>query len=71
VSLCRRIRELRARAGLTQAQLAEKAGRSLRTIVDIETSETANPTRETLMAIAGALGVGVGDLWSEPAEAVV
>jgi transcriptional regulator with XRE-family HTH domain len=39
--------------------------------VDIETSETANPTRETLMAIAGALGVGVGDLWSEPAEAVV
>lgn len=65
MSLCKRIRELRGRAGLTQAQLAGKAGRSLRTIVELETSEKANPTRETLDAIAIALGTTVGDLFLE------
>lgn len=68
MSLCKRIRELRSQAGLTQAQLAERAGRSLRTIAELETSEMANPKRETLVSIARALGVGVADLWSEPAE---
>lgn len=68
MSLCRRVRELRGQAGLTQAQLAERSGRSLRTIAEIETSETANPTRDTLVAIAGALGVTVAALWDEPAK---
>lgn len=47
---------LRRRAGLTQFQLAVRAGLSEKSIVRIERGQ-ANPTAETLQKLASALGV--------------
>jgi transcriptional regulator with XRE-family HTH domain len=51
-----RIESLRLEAGLTQAQLAEKADISLRTLQRIEHRDTANPAIRALANIAIALG---------------
>jgi len=55
-----RLREWRRRRGLTQEQLAERAGLSYKFIGEIERG-TGNPTIDTLGHLADALGV-------EPAE---
>ena len=52
-----RIRELRYRRGLTQAQLAYKAGVGEKTLKRLEGGHTDTPRPETLGALAGALGV--------------
>src|SRR5690349_12341559 len=52
-----RIRELRYRRGLTQAQLAYKAGVGEKTLKRLEGGHTDTPRPETLAALAGALGV--------------
>jgi DNA-binding XRE family transcriptional regulator len=53
--------ELRHRAFLTQAELAEQAGVSTSTIASIERGE--NPPRpSTARALAAALGVRPGDI---------
>ncbi|WP_439627618.1 helix-turn-helix domain-containing protein [Gemmata sp.] len=60
-----KIRKLREEMGLTQTQLAEKAGLPQPHISRIETA-TYTATRKTLEKIAAALGVPVGQL--DPCE---
>ena len=50
------IKELRQRKGISQEELAEKAGLNLRTIQRIENGET-DPRGDSLKKIAAALGV--------------
>ena len=52
-----RIRALRYRHGLTQAQLAYKAGVGEKTLKRLETGKTDTPHPDTLAALAGALGL--------------
>lgn len=51
----------RRAAGLTQAALAEKSGQRSATISDIESGKT-DPRLSTLKALAGALGLEIGDI---------
>lgn len=51
-----RLRELRRDAGLTQQQLAEKAGLGLRMITYLESGQQG-PSWETVLALSAALGV--------------
>lgn len=51
-----RLKELRQAAGLTQEQLADKAGMNRFGIAKLEQGVTS-PTWETVQALAGALGV--------------
>jgi predicted ATPase/transcriptional regulator with XRE-family HTH domain len=54
------LRQLRKAAGLTQAELAERAGLSVRGINDLERSVRRTPRRDTLALLSDALGL-VGD----------
>jgi transcriptional regulator with XRE-family HTH domain len=49
------LRELRTAAGLTQAELAEAAGLSLRALSDLERGVATTPQRETVRLLADAL----------------
>jgi transcriptional regulator with XRE-family HTH domain len=53
----------RRAVGLTQGQLARKAGVSFRRYQSIETAATDNVTVKTLGALADALGMDVRDLF--------
>ena len=57
-----KIRELRKAKGLTQAKIAEQAGMSLPQWNDIETGRKPNPTLETIITVAAALGCDARDL---------
>jgi transcriptional regulator with XRE-family HTH domain len=59
---------LRERAGLTQEQEAKSAGVSPTTISGIESGKITRPHLKTLLKIARALGVDVGEL-REPGKA--
>jgi uncharacterized Tic20 family protein/DNA-binding XRE family transcriptional regulator len=63
--LSKRVKELRSRKGLSQEQLAEISGLSLRTIQRIENGET-EPRGETLKRLMSALDAAPDDLmdWS-------
>lgn len=52
-------RDLRSRAGLSQASLAELAGVSRTTIWRIESGRDRNQKTDTLQALARALGVSL------------
>ncbi len=52
------IRERRIMLGLTQQELADYAGTSLRLLVSLENNK-ANPSLKTLKAIAAVLGMEV------------
>jgi transcriptional regulator with XRE-family HTH domain len=54
--------ELRGHAGLTQEQEAKRAGVSPTTISGIESGKITRPHLKTLLKIARALGVDVGEL---------
>lgn len=56
--------ELRKRRGLTQAEVAEKAGLSDRTYADIERG-TANMRTETLLKICDALSITPDEILTE------
>ena len=56
------LRRLRRKAGLTQAELAAKAGVSRGYIAAMETGHRKAPTVETLKRLAKALGVSVARL---------
>ncbi|MGN9787791.1 BTAD domain-containing putative transcriptional regulator [Nonomuraea sp. ZG12] len=56
------LRAHRLRAGLTQRQLAERAGVSAGTIRDLEQGRTRSPKRDSVQAIAAALGVSGPDV---------
>jgi transcriptional regulator with XRE-family HTH domain len=62
-----RLRELREQAGLTQQHLADRAGLKLGGIRDLE-QERNRPTWETVLALAGALGVDCNAFAQEPAQ---
>ena len=63
------IRELRRQAGLTLAELAAAAGLGKSTLAQLE-SGRANPSVETLWAIASALEVPFARIVEEPGPAV-
>jgi transcriptional regulator with XRE-family HTH domain len=56
-----RIRELRERAGLSQPELAERAGQSLRSIQNWEQGHR-RPKVDAILGIASALGVPLDEL---------
>jgi len=51
------LREVRQSAGLTQAELASKAGVGVRTVRDLERGRAARPQRTTVELLAAALGL--------------
>ena len=57
----RRVREIRARRGLTQAQVAESAGLAVETISRLERGRQA-PRIDRLVAVAAALDATVGEI---------
>lgn len=60
--LGKRIRTLRKSKALTQEELGEKAGLSYKFVGEIERGEV-NPSLDSLVRIAKALGVKAGDLF--------
>ena len=61
-----RIKKLREAKGMTQEELARKSGISRATISGLENGKNDAPSISTLGRIAFALGVKVGQLFSEP-----
>jgi transcriptional regulator with XRE-family HTH domain len=61
-----RLKELREQAGLTQPELADKAGLSKAGIADLEQGRR-EPSWATAVALAGALGVAVTAFLQQPA----
>ena len=51
------LRRCRKICGLTQEELSERAGVSVRTIADLERGRRTRPYRQTIAALAGALGL--------------
>jgi transcriptional regulator with XRE-family HTH domain len=74
VRLAEQVRRLRIQAGLTQAELAARAGVTVETVARLERvlrgrlSANANPSLETMERIGTALGVEVAELLSPPAK---
>ena len=62
------IRDLRYRSGLTQAQLAYRAGVGEKTLKRLEAGKTDTPRPETMAAVAGALGMSPRELFSAVEE---
>jgi transcriptional regulator with XRE-family HTH domain len=60
-----RIRERRARLGLSQEEVARRADISLNAMGKLETGFTTDPHYSTLSAVAHALGVSVAELVGE------
>jgi len=63
-----RIKDLRYRRGLTQAQLAYKAGIGEKTLKRLESGKTDTPRPDTLAAVAGALGLESSELLFGPGD---
>jgi transcriptional regulator with XRE-family HTH domain len=61
-----RLKELREAAGLTQKQLAEKAGMGQRTVSTLEQG-LSEPVWSTAIALAEALGVDLRAFLEQPA----
>lgn len=58
-----RIKEIRESKGMTQTELAEKAGVARATIWKLETDDAAVTMTSTLQKIAAALGVTLEDIF--------
>lgn len=56
----------RSRAGLTQAELARRAGVPQSVVSDLENGKTLYPRLDTAMALAKALGCTIDDLFTDP-----
>ena len=56
------LRELRERAGLTQLQLAVKAGLTPSTVYKLEAGKSKRPGYTTIQRLADALGVRPDDV---------
>jgi transcriptional regulator with XRE-family HTH domain len=67
-SIAARLRALRASAGLTQQELAGKAGLSMSVVTQIERGVIPDPRISTLRALAQALNITVGELVDTPLE---
>jgi transcriptional regulator with XRE-family HTH domain len=72
--LAEQVRQLRVQAGMTQAELAARAGVTVETVARLErvlrgrSSANSNPSLETLARLSSALGVEVSDLLSGPGK---
>ncbi|MEB2313176.1 MAG: helix-turn-helix transcriptional regulator [Sorangiineae bacterium] len=72
--LAERVRQLRTQLGMTQAELASRAGVTVETVARIErvlrgrSSANANPSLETLARLSDALGVELAELLVSPAK---
>ncbi|HVZ45612.1 MAG TPA: helix-turn-helix transcriptional regulator [Ramlibacter sp.] len=69
LALGRRIKELRGERGITQEELADRSD-LFRTYLSRIERGTANPTLSILHALAGALGVEVGELLASHGNAI-
>lgn len=58
------LKEYRLAAGLTQEELAERAGVAVRTISAMETEEGANPQIGTLIRLMNYLRISFEELYS-------
>jgi tetratricopeptide (TPR) repeat protein/transcriptional regulator with XRE-family HTH domain len=56
------VHDYRVAAGLSQEELAERSGLSVRAISDIERGRTARPHRNSVSVLAGVLGLAEADL---------
>jgi len=56
------VKKYRQAKGISQDRLSKQADLSLNTVVNVESGANPNPTIDTLIKIANALGVGVDDL---------
>jgi transcriptional regulator with XRE-family HTH domain len=63
-----RLRELRTAAGLTQQELAVKAGLSVSAVVQLEAGRVPDPRVSTMKALAKALGCSVDDMIANGGE---
>ena len=64
-----RIKEIRKKRGLTQVQLAKKAGISQSALSDIESQVSSKrPSATTIQLLASALGTTVAELMGETVE---
>lgn len=61
-----RIKQIRESKGMTQTELAEKAGVARATIWKLETDEAAVTMTSTLQKIASALDVTLEDIFLAP-----
>ena len=72
--LAEQVRQLRVQAGMTQAELAARAGVTVETVARLErvlrgrSSANSNPSLETLARLSQALGVEVSELLSVPSK---
>jgi transcriptional regulator with XRE-family HTH domain len=60
-----RIRAARRAAGLSQEELARRAGMSLKGMGDIERGDIEDPHYSSLSKIADGLGMSIGELLEE------
>jgi transcriptional regulator with XRE-family HTH domain len=67
--LSTRLQQLRQQAGLTQQELASKAGVTLSVLARIEAGRIKAPRWDTICALADALGCKLDDLRDPPASA--
>ena len=58
-----KIKEARVKAGMTQTALAEKSGVSRSIISQLENGKRDITSTKTLVKIASALGVNIGDIF--------
>jgi len=63
--LAANIKRYRIKNGLSQEQLAQKAGVTYSTLAKLESGVNQNPKVKTLQQIAKALGVTIDDLMKE------
>ena len=64
-----KLKEAREKKRMTQEELALKSGVTRQTIISIETDQTYNPTINTLVKIADALGTTIDKIFfAEPAQ---
>ena len=56
----------RSRAGLTQAELARRAGVPQSVVSNLENCKTLYPRLDTPMALAKGLGCTIDDLFTDP-----
>jgi transcriptional regulator with XRE-family HTH domain len=61
-TLASNIKKYRQKAGLSQDQLARKAGIPYSTYLKIESGYTPNPSIQAVASIAEALGVSIDEL---------
>ena len=61
-TLASNIKKYRQKAGLSQDQLARKAGIPYSTFLKIESGYTTNPSIQAVQSIAEALGVSIDEL---------